>query len=128
MDQRSTENSRTVQEITHYFRTINSRDVIVTAREGNPKHFKDFERLTRFTEVVRFLTIVKFDPEAFRMFPYNFEKSKCRKFPQATRKSANICIADTKDGLQPEEIRFFHSRKNKEIYVLSEQFFLLAHT
>lgn len=73
--------------------------------------------------MVRFLTIVKFDPEAFRMFPYNFEKSKCRKFPQATRKSANICVVDTKDGLQPEEIRFFHSRKNKEIYVLSEQFF-----
>ena len=73
--------------------------------------------------MVRFLTIVKFDPEAFRMFPHNFEKSKCRKFPQATRKSANICVVDTKDGLQPEEIRFFHSRKNKEIYVLSEQFF-----
>ena len=72
--------------------------------------------------MVRFLTIVKFDPEAFRMFPYNFEKSKCRKFPQATRKSANICIVDTKDGQQAEEIRFFHSRKNKEIYVLSEQF------
>ena len=62
------------------------------------------------------------------MFPYNFEKSKCRKFLQAARKSANICVVDTKDGLQPEEIRFFHSRKNKEIYVLSEQFFLLAHT
>ena len=70
--------------------------------------------------MVRFLTIVKFDPEAFRMFPYNFEKLKCRKFPQATRKSANICIVDTKDGQQAEEIRFFHSRKNKEIYVLSE--------
>ena len=54
--------------------------------------------------MVRFLTIVKFDPEAFRMFPYNFEKSKCRKFPLATRKSANICVVDTKDGLQEEEI------------------------
>ena len=76
--------------------------------------------------MVRFLTIVKFDHEVFRMFPYNFEKSKCRKFPQATRKSANVCVVDTKDGLQPEEIRFFHSRKNKEIYVLSEQFFFIG--
>ena len=78
--------------------------------------------------MVRFLTIVKFDPEAFRKIPYNFERSKCRKFPQATRKSANICVVDTKDGPQAEEIRFFHSRKNNEIYVLSEQFYLLAHT
>ena len=73
--------------------------------------------------MVRFLTIVKFDPEAFRMFPYNFEKSKCRKFPQATRKSANICVVDTKDGLQAEETASSIRERTKRFTCCQSNFF-----
>lgn len=73
--------------------------------------------------MVRFLTIVKFDPDAFRMFPYNFEKSKCRKFPQATRKSANICVVDTKDGLQAEETASSIRERTKRFTCCQSNFF-----